>query len=184
MRKLSLLLAFIPAAVLAAPVDFVRDVRPILQKRCYECHGAEKQKSGLRLDLKQAAFKGGDEHGASVVAGQTDKSPLLRLVTSEDKDERMPSKGEPLLPAEIEILTHWIQEGAVWPDGVDLVKIVDKRDHWSFKPLTNPAPPSTQDKSWPRGDLDRFILARLEQEGLHSSAEADRVTWLRPRVLL
>src|SRR5580704_13681336 len=118
MRNLPVLLAFIPVAALAAPVDFVRDVRPVLQKHCYECHGAEKQKSGLRLDLKQAAFKGGDEHGASIIAGQTDKSPLLRLVTSTDKDERMPSKGEPLSPAEIETLTHWIQEGAVWPDGV------------------------------------------------------------------
>ena len=180
--KKALLPAFALCAVsvaVAAPVDFVRDVRPILEKRCYECHGEKKQKSSLRLDIKQAAFKGGDDHGPSIVAGDTAKSPLLQLVTSDDKDERMPPKGDALAPAEIDILTRWIKEGAVWPDGVDLVKIVDKRDHWSFKPLTNPAPPVTKDEAWPRGDIDRFILARLEHEGLRPSPEAERVAWLR-----
>ena len=101
------------------------------------------------------------------------------MVTTQDEDERMPPKGEGLSPSEIAALTAWIEQGAVWPDGVDLVKIEDKRDHWSFKSMTNPAPPETRDKAWPRNDLDRFILARLEKEGLHPAPDADPVTWLR-----
>ncbi len=163
----------------AAPVDFVREVRPIFEKHCYECHGEKKQKSGLRLDVKAAALKGGDEHAPAIIAGKAKESPLIQMVTSEDKDERMPPKGEGLSAAEIATLTAWIDQGAVWPDGVDLVKLADKRDHWSFKPVANPAPPETEDTAWARNDLDRFILSRLEKEGLQPSPEADRVTWLR-----
>ena len=166
-------------AIAAAPVDFVRDVRPIFKKHCYECHGEKKQKSGLRLDLKSFALRGGDKHSPDIIAGKARQSPLLLMVTTQDEDERMPPKGEGLSPSEIAALTAWIEQGAVWPDGVDLVKIEDKRDHWSFKSMTNPAPPETRDKAWPRNDLDRFILARLEKEGLHPAPDADPVTWLR-----
>ncbi|HEY6170155.1 MAG TPA: PSD1 and planctomycete cytochrome C domain-containing protein, partial [Verrucomicrobiae bacterium] len=165
--------------VVAAPVDFVRDVRPIFEKHCYECHGEKKQKSGLRLDVKALALKGGDEHAPDIIAGKAKESPLIKMVTSEDKDERMPPKGERLADAQIATLTAWIDQGAVWPDGVDLVKLADKRDHWSFKPVTNPAPPETKDKAWSRNDVDRFILARLQKEGLQPASEADRVSWLR-----
>lgn len=163
----------------AAPVDFVSEVRPIFQKHCYDCHGEKKQKSGLRLDVKAMALKGGEEHAPNIIPGQAKESPLIQMVTSEDKDERMPPKGEGLSANEIATLTAWIEQGAVWPDGVDLVKLADKRDHWSFKPVTNPAPPETKDKEWSRNGADRFILARLEREGLRPSPEADRVTWLR-----
>ncbi len=175
--------AFIVLAVVggvsAAPTDFVRDVRPILEKHCYECHGEKKQKSGLRLDVKAAALKGGDDHAPDIIAGKAKESPLIQVITSEDKDERMPPKGDRLTENEIAVLTTWIDQGAVWPDGVDLVKIVDKRDHWSFKPVTDPSPPETKDEAWPRNDVDRFILARLEKEGLQPSPEAERVAWLR-----
>ena len=164
---------------LAAPVDFVREVRPIFEKHCYECHGEKKQKSGLRLDVKAAALKGGDEHAPNIIAGKAKESPLIEMVTSADKDERMPPKGDGLSAGEIAALTRWVEEGAVWPDGVDLVKLADKRDHWSFKPLTNPQPPEPQNATWPRNDVDRFVLARLEQEGLAPSPEADRASWLR-----
>ncbi|MEO6786746.1 MAG: DUF1549 domain-containing protein, partial [Chthoniobacteraceae bacterium] len=174
-----LLLPGFAAGGVAAPVDFVRDVRSIFEKHCYECHGEKKQKSGLRLDVKAAAFKGGDEHGAPFIAGKAKESPLLTLVTSEDKDERMPPKGEPLSATEIATLTRWINEGAAWPNSADVVKLKDKRDHWSYKPLTNPTPPETKDKAWPRNAVDRFILARLEKENLQPAPEADRVAWLR-----
>ena len=91
----------------------------------------------------------------------------------------MPLDGKPLTAEEIATLTKWIEQGAIWPDGVDLVRLDDKRDHWSFKPVTRPDPPTTQDSEWPRNDIDRFVLSRLEQEGLHPAPEADRVTWLR-----
>ncbi|MEO6740425.1 MAG: PSD1 and planctomycete cytochrome C domain-containing protein [Chthoniobacteraceae bacterium] len=179
LRTILPVLSGFAAAVVAAPVDFVRDVRPIFEKHCHECHGEKKQKSGLRLDVKSAAMKGGDEHGASIIAGKAQESPLLKLITSTDKDEWMPPKGDRLPAAEVATVTRWINEGAPWPDGADLVKLKDKRDHWSFKPLSNPAPPGVKDTAWPRGEIDRFILARLEKGRLHPSAETDRVSWLR-----
>ena len=168
-----------PAAVTAAPVDFVRDVQPIFQKHCYQCHGEKKQKSELRLDIKELAFKGGDTHGQDIIPGKANKSPLIRLVTAEDEDERMPSEGKRLSDSEIATLTAWIDQGALWPDGVDLAKLEDRRDHWAFKPITNPAPPKTKDKAWARTEMDSFILARLERENLRPSSESDRRTWLR-----
>ncbi len=163
----------------AATVDFVREVRPIFEKHCYSCHGEAKQKSDFRLDIKSEAFKGGEAYGPSIIAGKAADSPLIQFVADENADLRMPPEGERLSTAEIAVLTTWVNEGAAWPDGVDIAKLEDKRDHWSFKPLTHPSPPTTQDTEWPRGELDRFVLARLEKEGLHPSAEADRVTWLR-----
>jgi len=167
MRLLTLLIA-LPAA--AAPVDFVHDVRPILDRHCIECHGEKKQKSGLRLDVKAAAFKGGDGEGPAIVAGNARESPLIRFVTSADPEQRMPPKGDRLPPAQIATLTRWIDEGAVWPDGVDRVKFADPREHWSFKPLA--VPPG-------RHSIDTFIAAKLREHGLTRSPPAARATWLR-----
>jgi len=166
----SLALLATAAGLRAAPVDFVRDVRPIFEKHCCECHGAKKQKSGLRLDVKAAALRGGDEHGPDIVAGRAKESPLIRMVTSADKDERMPPKGEALSSTEIAILEAWIDQGAVWPDGVDRAKLADLRDHWSFKPRAATRGTAT---------IDSFVHARLSEAGLTMSPEADRVTWLR-----
>jgi hypothetical protein len=173
------ILALLPAvAAVAEDVDFVRDVRPILQKHCYQCHAAEKQKSNLRLDIKSEAMKGGDSHGPSILAGDADGSPLIQLVRESDPDLRMPLGGQPLAAEELQALTKWIEQGAVWPDGVDLARIEDKRDHWSFKPIMRHDPPATQD-GWVRNDIDHFILDQLQQNGLNPAPEADRVTWLR-----
>lgn len=166
-------------AASAASVDFVRDVRPIFEKHCYDCHGAKKQKSGLRLDVKSEAFKGGEAYAPNIVPGNAKESPLIKFVTGEDKNMLMPPQGERLSAAETATLTKWIDDGAAWPDGVDAVTLADKRDHWSFKPVTFPSPPRTQNQAWPRHDIDRFVLARLEHEGLLPAPEADRVTWLR-----
>ncbi|MDB6073713.1 MAG: Planctomycete cytochrome, partial [Verrucomicrobiaceae bacterium] len=174
---LSTFLPFLPST--AAPINFVHEVRPLFEKHCYSCHGAEKQKSGLRLDVRQSALKGGDKHGPDIVPGKAKESRLIQLVTTADGDERMPPKGEALSAAEIATLTAWVDQGAVWPEGIDLVKLADKRDHWSFKPVANPAPSSTENTAWPRNDVDRFILARLEKEGLQPAAEADPIAWLR-----
>ena len=191
-RLALLALAFVRAAELpAAPVDFVRDVRPIFEKHCTECHGEKKQKSGLRLDIKALALKGGDEHAPDIIAGKAKESPLIKMVISDDKDERMPPKGERLSDAQIATLTGWIDQDAVWPDDADLVKIADKRDHWSFKPL-NPgsggfqppsgaAPPASTAVENRRSlnSIDAFIIAKLKENGLAMSPEADRVTWRR-----
>ncbi|KAJ3072510.1 hypothetical protein HK102_006221, partial [Quaeritorhiza haematococci] len=163
----------------AQAVDFVRDVRPILQQRCDSCHGAKKQKGGLRLDVKSEAFKGGDAYGPAVVPGDAAESPLVQLIEAEDADSRMPASADPLPAAEIATLKTWIEQGAVWPDGVDLAKLEDRLDHWSFKPVEAPAIAPVDPRSWARTPIDRLILARLEQEGLEPSPEADRVAWLR-----
>lgn len=118
----------------AAAADYVRDVRPIFEKHCYECHGETKQKSGLRLDIRSEAFKGGDNHAPDILPGSAAKSPLIHFITSTDEDEIMPPKGK-LRSEDIETLTRWINEGAVWPDGVDLAQLEDRMDHWAFKPL-------------------------------------------------
>ena len=162
-------LTLLASSSLAAAVDFVREVRPILQKHCYSCHGEKKQKSGLRLDIKAEAFKGGDKHSPDIISGKAKDSPLIHFITTDDDDELMPPKGK--LPAsDIATLTTWINEGAAWPDGVDLAKLEDRRDHWSFKPLQVPSSPQS---------IDSFIDAKLAEKNLHRSPPADPVSWLR-----
>jgi mono/diheme cytochrome c family protein len=98
-------------------VDFVKDIVPIFQQRCIECHGAEKVKGKLRMDTRADIFKGGDT-GPSIVAGQADKSELYRRITlPKDHDEVMPNKGELLTKAQTDLIRNWINEGAKWPDG-------------------------------------------------------------------
>ena len=157
------------AAAVGAPVDFVREVRPIFERHCYECHGEKKQKSGLRLDVKEMSFKGGDKHAPDIVPGKARESPLIQFITSSDKDEVMPPRGR-LSAAEIDTLTRWVNEGAVWPAGVDRVKLADKRDHWSFKPLNIPAG---------RHTIDSFIDAKLGENSLRRSPPAVPALWLR-----
>jgi hypothetical protein len=97
-------------------VDFFRDVKPILEARCYSCHQGAKVKGGLRLDLREAALKGGKADGPAFIAGHPEKSPIVERITSTDSEEIMPAKGDPLTPKEIAIIRTWIGEGAVWPE--------------------------------------------------------------------
>ncbi|WP_153556263.1 PSD1 and planctomycete cytochrome C domain-containing protein [Roseimaritima sediminicola] len=173
-----LLDAFSPS-VFAQRVDYVRDVRPILQQHCYRCHGEQRQRSGLRLDIKSEAFKGGDGWGESLIAGDPEESPLMQLVTADDRDMRMPPGKDGLPPEAIAVLRRWIAEGAHWPDGVDLAELEDRMDHWSFKPLVVTSPPAVATADWARGPIDRFVLAGLEQTGLSPSAPAEPLAWLR-----
>ncbi len=152
----------------AASVDFVRDVRPIFEKHCYSFHGPEKQKSGLRLDVTSEALRGDDTHAPGIVAGKAKESPLIQFVISKDEGEQMPPKGERLSATEIALLKRWVDEGAVWPDGIDAAKVVDKRDHWAFKPLASKG-----------GPLDSFIEDKLAVQGLTLAPEADRRTLIR-----
>jgi mono/diheme cytochrome c family protein len=167
------------AAAQAAPVDFIKDVRPIFEEHCYSCHGAEKQKGGLRLDVKSAALKGGDEHAPNILPGKAATSPLITFIKGEDEDMLMPPKGKRLSAAQVETLSRWIQEGALWPDGVDSVSLRDPKAHWSFQPVSDPKVPEPGNQAWPRSPLDRFILGRLEKEGLSPNPEASRSEWLR-----
>lgn len=164
--------------VVAAPIDFVRDVRPIFEAHCYDCHSGDTRKSGLRLDVKSAAVKGGDRHGPDIRPGKPEESPLIHFVTTDDEDEIMPPKGGPLSGEEIAILTRWIAEGAVWPDGVDAVTLDDPKDHWSFKPVKFSAK-RFQFSEGEVNPIDQFIDAKLAEHGLRRSAPADSRTLLR-----
>ena len=156
----------------AHAVDFDKEIRPLLQERCVECHGAKKQKGELRLDAKVFAFKGGHE-GAVIVPGNVAKSPLFTRITSNDEDERMPPKGDPLTAAQIAAVKAWIEGGAQWPENeADRAASVDRRlQHWSVQPLKTDFP---QDAS-----IDTFIRAKLAEKGLAMSPEADRRTLIR-----
>jgi mono/diheme cytochrome c family protein len=162
-----------------ASVDFVRDVRPIFEKHCHGCHGPTRQRSGLRLDVKAEAMKGGDTFGPAIVPGKAAESPLIQLVSGAAEDLRMPPKGEALSADEVATLTDWIDGGASWPDGIDPEGTGDRRDHWSFQPPDRPALPRTVETMWARNAIDRFILARLEAEGLRPAPEVGRAAWLR-----
>src|SRR5688572_10117585 len=98
------------------PVDFVKDVQPILQKACSKCHGEEKQKGGFRVDAKRVAMTGGDNHAPNIIPGKSAESPLIRFVAGLDEDMQMPPKGERLSADQIGILRRWIDDGAAWPE--------------------------------------------------------------------
>jgi hypothetical protein len=158
-------------------VDYAKHVQPLLAAKCYECHGPKKEESALRLDVKARAMKGGD-NGRAIVPGKSGESLMIHAVLgSSEAISRMPAEGDPLSPNEIEMLRAWIDQGANWPD--DQVAVVDKRDHWAFKAPVRPTLPTVKNTNWPKNDLDRFVRARLEKEGLAPSPVADKITLLR-----
>ncbi len=159
-------------------IDFAKDVQPLLESRCYSCHGPKKQESSFRLDRKAAALQGGD-NGKSIVPGKSEKSLLiLALVGKTDVIGKMPEKAESLTREQIGLLRAWIDQGADWPE-TEVVASKNNRDHWAFKPPARSEPPKVKDEKWIRNEIDRFVLARLEKEGLRPSPEADRPTLLR-----
>lgn len=173
---LSPLAADLPATATDV-IDYAKDVQPIFSKYCYDCHGEKKQKSGYRLDDRDSALKGGEGGKAPIVAGKSAESPLIQRVAGVDPDEAMPPKGERLTAAQVGILRAWIDQGAKWPD--ELAKGKEKYVHWAFKAPVKPAVPEPKNATWARNEIDRFILTRLEKEGLTPSLEADKVTLLR-----
>jgi hypothetical protein len=158
-------------------VDFVKDIQPIFALRCYECHAEKKQEAQFRLDAKEIALKGG-ELGPAIIPGKSDESLLIRAVAGVKPDFVMPKKGERLSAEQIGLLRAWIDQGAEWPD-IASVKVDDKRNHWAFKPPNRPPGPYVKHRKWARNPIDNFILARLEQEHLKPSPEADRITLIR-----
>lgn len=158
----------LPAA--AEPVDFNRDVRPILSK-CFSCHGPDgsKRATRMRLDQRDAALRPLASGNAAIVPGAPEKSELFLRVTATDEAERMPPRetGIRLTPEQIAVLRRWIVEGAVYAE------------HWAFVKPARPALPPVHDRNWPRNGLDVFVLARMEQAGLRPNPEADRFTLLR-----
>lgn len=166
----------LPPAV-TRTVDFAVDIQPVFVKHCYSCHGPEKQRADLRWDDKASALGSGD-NGPHLVPGKSAESRMIHLVVGLEPDSIMPPKGEPLSAAEIGLLRAWIDQGANWPETGESAEAA-KRNHWAFKPPLRPAVPEVRNKKWSRNPIDHFILARLEQEKLKPSAEADHVTLIR-----
>lgn len=173
-------LFLLPAVLASASQEtdfFENKIRPALVEHCYSCHSpqAKKIKGGLLLDTREGSRRGGDT-GPAVVPGDATKSLLIKAIRYDDPDLEMPPKKK--LPAEvIADFEKWIAMGAPDPrDGqssaLTTIDLTEGRKHWAFQPLSNPTVPEVKDKSWPRTDIDRFILAALEAKGLHPVADA------------
>lgn len=172
MRSCVLVLLFAGIAVSAAPpLEFNRDIRPILSDNCFGCHGPDAKTKGVpfRLDIEENAKAdlGGGRRG--IVPFNPGASELIQRISTDVKYKKMPpaATGHSLSAAQQELITRWVREGAVW------------QKHWSFLPAQRPALPEVSQKQWPRNPIDSFVLARLDQEGLKPAAEASKERLLR-----
>ncbi|MBL9123520.1 MAG: DUF1549 domain-containing protein, partial [Planctomycetaceae bacterium] len=158
--------------------DFIREIAPILQARCLECHGAELQESDFRLDRGPSALQGGAS-GKAIVPGQSGASSLIERVRSNDPDRRMPPEGERLSVEQVAALRSWIDQGAHWPADYEIGADRLLGDHWSLRPLERPAVPDVPGAPDLVHPIDRFVRAKLGDHGLEPSPEADPLTLLR-----
>jgi len=155
-----------PAGGVARAAEFARDVQPLLARRCYACHGPDKQEAGLRLDDRGVATTPLDSGSTAIVPGDAAASGILARITAVDPEVRMPPEGPRLSAAEVAAVTAWIEAGAEW------------QTHWAFRPLTRPPVPVAVDDPF-AGPIDAFIAAGLAARGLPRTPEADRATLLR-----
>lgn len=158
-------------SVAGVPLEFGRNIRPILSDKCFQCHGPDREQrhGGFRLDQKASAFGEADSGLRPIVPGDLDASQVIARITHQDEGMRMPpaDSDKSLEPSEIEAIKQWIAAGAPW------------EEHWSLIPPQRPQVPAVQQRDWPRNPIDSFILARLEREGLRPSVEADKETLIR-----
>ncbi|HZK80411.1 MAG TPA: DUF1549 domain-containing protein, partial [Humisphaera sp.] len=186
------------AAAAAAPADaggiefFEKRIRPLLSQQCYKCHSAtsEKLKANLLLDSRQAALQGGDT-GPAVVPGHPETSLLIEAVKYTNDDMQMPPKTR-LSASAVADLVKWVQMGAPWPQEAVAANPKPsgpvgptanyerlRREHWAWQPLHDSPPPSVKETGWPRNEIDRYVLAKLEEKGLAPVADADKRTLIR-----
>ncbi len=157
-------------ALVEGEVDFARDVLPILSNSCYLCHGPDQESeeakdAGFRLDIRDEAIA-----FEAIVPGDPDASILMDVITSTRSTRVMPPPGSHkprLTEREVDLLRRWIEQGAAYTD------------HWAFVPPRLPNLPDVSDPGWCRNDIDRFVLARLDEEGMSPSAEADKRRLIR-----
>lgn len=167
--SLSILLLFAaPLTVLSAekPIDFSRDVQPILAARCMKCHGPGEKEGGLGFDSPEHAFAETESGHKAIIPGKPDESELIARITAEDDSIRMPPEGKPLKAEEIALIKRWIAEGAEWSK------------HWAYRPLKKPPVPETKG-IWGNNEIDAFILEGLEAAGLQPSPQADKIALVR-----
>ena len=164
------LVFFAPFLVAHGAVDFEKNVRPILEEHCFDCHGEEKQKSAMRLDSVVGILRGGESGEALVVPGKSAESYLFKRITTEEKKDAMPPKGERLSAAEVATVKAWIDGGATMPGAAEAAASLKlTTTHWSFQPVKRPVGKS----------VDEFVLAKLREKGLAPSPAADKATLIR-----
>jgi hypothetical protein len=165
--------ALVAAAVAPAAErpNYNRDIRPILSANCFGCHGPDEhdRKAGLRLDVPQPATPAADSGLPAIVPGRPDASELVARIVADDPDHIMPppESNKKLTAVQKDTLRRWIAAGAVY------------EPHWSYLPPVRPEVPAVRNAAWPKNPIDRFILARLDAEGLAPAPEADRSTLVR-----
>lgn len=186
------LIAVSPVSARAAAegVDFFEaKIRPLLAEQCYGCHSAraEKLKGGLRLDSRAGWAHGGNS-GLAIIPGDVEASRLIRAVRYTDKELKMPPDGKKLALEQVALLEQWVRLGAPDPrddpaggsaGGFTSTQLDKAREHWAYQPISTPPVPKVRDARWPRSDLDRFILERLEAAKLKPNGDADPRTLIR-----
>lgn len=153
----------------AADIDFSKDIKPLFDKHCVNCHGAQKQEGGLRLDVRKLGLKGGDNYAPAIKPGSSKDSPLWQFVADDKADLRMPPKGPKLSAEEIDLLRRWIDSGARWPEDSHSIETPSAK-HWSFQPITKPARHTA---------VDDFMGEKLRDAKLDFSPLAERRTLIR-----
>jgi hypothetical protein len=163
-------LILIQSFAAAGEIDFAKQIQPILSENCYACHGPDEEtvEGGLRLDVQELAFKGGDS-GKAIVPGDVDASLIIERIMHSDPDEVMPppEKKKRLPPEKVELIREWINQGAEWGT------------HWAFQTPVRPPVPEVKNESWVKNPIDAFVMAKSESENLAPSPQADNNTLLR-----
>ena len=170
--------------LLATPglaVDYLREIKPLLEHKCYACHGAFKQQAGLRLDTAAALIKGGDS-GTPIAIGKPNDSLLIDVLTGA-AGLRMPpeNEGSPLTEKELDLFREWIADGATAP--ADEQPQADPQTWWSYQPIIRPPVPSVKAAAWSRGPIDSFLAAERTHRKMPHVGETSKPVWLR-RVFL
>ena len=147
-------------------IDYNTQVKPIFNKKCIACHGGVKRKSGFSLLFRSEALANNESGKPAIIPGKPNESELIRRITLNDPEERMPYKHDPLTEKEIDILRKWIKQGAQWGD------------HWSYVSVQDVKTPDVENE-WIKNDIDKFIFEKLEEKELTPSAEAEKAVLLR-----
>ena len=165
----------------ASAVDFEKEIRPILEDKCLDCHGPDKQKSEFRVDQRAIMLKGGDSGLAGLVPGDAAGSYLIEVINGSDPDMLMPPKGDPLSDEQVALIEKWINEGAEWPGQMD-AEVEETTDLWSFQPVVRPEVPgatATRDQGSGGNAVDAFLAEKLAEAGLEANPAADAGALIR-----
>jgi hypothetical protein len=162
-----------------ADAELAKRVADVIARHCLRCHDDNVRKGGLSLTTAASAVQGGDS-GPAVQAGSADESLIVQMIEGDEPE--MPKEGDRLADGDVELIRHWIDRGASWPDGLQVTEPqVTDLDWWSFRPLSEPRVPTLdgQNRRWARNPIDAFICQKLSEHQLVPSPEADRRTLIR-----